>query len=236
MEAPSAPQSPRRPRPSMPQSQESRFIGYLVLGFGLLAVAAVLILAFSGPGANLDVAAPDEKQVQTLAADLSATPSLQQAAPSKPAQARVPERTPPNTLVYKRQPGWSPEDIKGDWQAMIGKYTAVAQLDGSAYQIILASSDLQAARIYSSGTYIVTEDMITFTPQLHWNPPVSTPGVARGYEMLTRASFSMLGAFQQGRMLWQNVPQTEKRVYTSPTSPLFRSEPVDYVVWQKLKR
>jgi len=65
-----APRQPRpRPRQGAPrpsQSRESKFIGYLVLGFGIVAVAAVLLLAFTGSDAP-DTAVPQPTPQQSAA-------------------------------------------------------------------------------------------------------------------------------------------------------------------------
>lgn len=217
-------------------SRESRFIGYVVLGFGVLAVVAVLILAFSG-GVDVDSApVPQGADVKAIQGEFTPPPS-----PSAPAAATPPppreQARPVGTagkLAFARQSEVPVKDMVGSWQSMIGKYTAVIQLDGKVYQVILASSDPAAARVYSSGTYEVLEDIVTFTPRADWPEPSPGRGVTLKYDKMTRAPFSLLVGFQKGRMLMQNVPQSERRVLTTPYSALFMNEKVDYVVWQKI--
>ncbi len=217
-------------------SRESRFIGYVVLGFGVLAVVTVLILAFSG-GVNVnDAPVPEEADVKAIQSELATTAPVQQAAADpQPARqaAPLPKRT-TGKLSFARQENVTAGDLVGSWQSMMGKYTAVIQMDGKVYQIILASPDPAASRIYSSGTYKILDDIVTFMPRTDWPEPSPGRGAKLKYDKLTRAPFSLLVAFQKGRMLMQNVPQSERRVVTTPYSALFMSEKIDYVVWQKI--
>lgn len=220
------PQRPR-PRPVATTSPESRFIGYLVLGFGVLAVIAVLILAFGNDdvpskpeAAKIEQAAP--ANAKDLMADLSAAPQ-----PTKPA--------PKVDLFFERDPDFAAGKMEGDWQGAIGRYTAVLQIREGVYQLILASTDPVAPRYYSSGTYKVVEDIIMMTPRMDWPAPASVGGKIIAYEKLTRAPFPVIARFEGGNMLWQNIPQAEKRVTGPYTSPLFMSEDVKLATWKRLK-
>jgi hypothetical protein len=210
-------------------SREQRFIGFLVLGFGILAVFAVLILAFGGRGGE---DSPDAAMVETIQAEMAQpqdaeTIAVPQIPPSRPYE---------NTVEFPRQKEIDPAVVVGSWQAMVGRYTGVAQLDGRVFQIILASPDPAAPRTYASGTYRVFDDIIEFTPRTHWPAPSPPGGVALSYAQLTQASFSVVVTFRGGRMVWQNVPHSEPRVYTTLRSPLFMDEDINYVAWQKLAR
>ncbi len=176
-------------------SRESRFVGYLVLGFGVLAIIAVLIIALGGKKEETPVVAGAKPEAQSLIAQ---------------------------------------SDMEGDWQAAIGKFTAVLQIRKNVYQIILAQPDPNAPRYYSSGTFKVVEDVMVLTPRIDWPPPASPAGKKIGYSILTQAPFPMIAVFKDGGMLWQNPPQSEKRVRAPLTSPIFKSERVDYVSWKKL--
>lgn len=214
---------PRRPRPPEPTSRESRFIGYLVLGFGILAVIAVLILAFSGSGEEGETAdAPQPVQAQELVTALS-----QQS-------VAVPAPEPVKDLFFERDADFDAGRMEGDWQAQIGEYTAVLQIRKDVYQIILANNDPNSSRFYSSGTYKVYEDIILLNPRLDWPPPAVPKGKTINYAPMTRAAFPMIAKYEGGKMLWQNVPQAEKRVVAPYTSPLFGTENVKVASWKKL--
>lgn len=221
-------------------SKESRFIGYLVLGFGVVAVLAVLILAFSG-GGDPEERAADPKVAQELVADMappvtSNTPKASvpvlQIQPLPEAKPVLPV-APPKELYFKRDPDLSASDMEGTWQAAIGRYTAVLQMQRGAYQITYGQANPQAARLYSLGTYKVTEDMVELSPRFDWPAPASRSGA--GYEILTRSPFPVIAAMQGGRMLWQNPPQSEDRVVAPYKTPAIAGENVNYIVWQKLK-
>jgi hypothetical protein len=70
---------------------------------------------------------------------------------------------------------------------------------------------------------------------MDWPPPASPAGKTLAYTKLTRAPFPVIAKFDGGNMLWQNVPQAEKRVSAPYTSPLFKSEDVKLATWQHLK-
>ncbi len=197
-------------------SPESRFVGYMVLGFGILAVIAVIILAL---GSRPDKDA-DEAKTQALAKELMEPPQVTPPPPKK-------------ELYFDREPDFDAAKMEGDWQAMVGKYTAVLQIKNGSYQIIMAQPDPNAPRIYSTGSYKVLEDIVMLTPRLDWPAPKTADSTV-AYEILTRAAFPMLVAFDGGKLLWQHPPQSERRVLVGNNSPLFMSEDVHYIVWKKL--
>lgn len=231
------PSVPPRPRPQGQRpsqkkqglSHESRFIGFLVLGFGVLAVVAVAIIAFSG---KKEVANKESEGVPQETAQL-AEPPQELVSDMINTQAVAPQPPKPE-LFFKRDPDLDIGDMKGAWQATIGKYTAVVQLESDVYQVILAQPDPNAARLYSSGTYKVMEDVILFTPRLDWPEPTPAKGKSIPYEVLTRAPFPILAKIDGDKMMWQNPPQSERRVLVPYNSPLFMDENVDYVTWKKL--
>lgn len=223
----------RRP-PSKPVSRESRFIGYLVLGFGVLAVIAVLVLAFAGN----DDTAPAAPGATTAANGPAAAPAKPVAAEDLALGITNPpaSRSAPVTdLFFTRDPNFRVAGMEGDWQSAIGRYTAVLQIRKNVYQLILASPDPAAPRFYSSGTYISREDVIMLYPRNDWPPPAPPKGRAISYSKLTRAPFPVIARFDGGSMLWQNVPREEKRVMAPYRSPLFMSEDVAVATWKKLR-
>lgn len=137
-------------------------------------------------------------------------------------------------LFFKRDKNFKAGRMEGDWQASIGRYTAVLQIRNDVFQLILASADPMAPRFYSSGTYKVLEDIVMLNPQQSWPPPAIPKGKVIAYDKLTRAPFPVIARFDGDTMLWQNVPQDEKRVVAPYTSPLFMSENVKVATWKKL--
>ena len=233
------PPAPPKPRPTAPgngaprpkrrptQSRESRFIGYLVLGFGVIAVIAVLILAFGKTDVAPDQDAPKPASASEIKADLgNSTRTI--TAPPAPAPVK-------KDLFFERDADFDAGDMEGDWQATIGRYTAVLQIRKDVYQLILAGPNPNTPRFYSSGTMKVTEDIIMLNPRMDWPPPKAPAGKVIVYTKLTRAPFPVIAKFDDGKMLWQNVPQDEKRVSAPFTSPLFKSENVKLATWQHLK-
>jgi hypothetical protein len=211
----------KMPRPMTPQ--QSQMLGYAVLGVGVIAALSVLILAFRGFGGGGDVfnvPEPAPQVAEKLQEDISRQP---RSAPPAPAQEPK--------LVIKRQKINS-GNVTGGWKALIGDYIAVIQMDKGAYQIILAPADPVVPRLYSSGTYSVLDDIITFRPRSDWKAPTPPAGVNIRYERLTRSDYSMIVGFKDGAMIWQNVPEDEKRI-SAYRSPLLIEQDEDYIVWKK---
>lgn len=240
--SPSAPRGKARRRAQAPKplSRESRFVGYLVLGFGFLAVVSVLFIAFSrgggedsgGPVAPVAVT-PENRGAAQGGAALDVSPreligALPQAGPKAPEVEVV-----DTDLFFERVKNFNAGAMEGDWQALIGRYTAVLQIRKSVYQIILASADPASPRYYSSGTYELIEDILVLNPRQDWPPPGSSASVS--YSRLTRAPFPVIARYQGDGMLWQNPPQSEKRVSGPYTSPLFMSENIKVAHWKKIK-
>lgn len=148
--------------------------------------------------------------------------------------ARSPDE-PKRELNFKRQPGIRATDIVGSWQTQIGRYTAVLDVNKGAYQLILADPQDYSRRLYSSGTYSTIEDIFIFVPHLDWKPPLSPPGVEIEYDQLTSGKFPVIAAIQQGNMLWQNPPKSEKRIVVPYALSILIDGNQDYLVWQRLK-
>lgn len=227
-----------KPRAPRNMSRESRFVGYLVLGFGLLAVIAVLVLAFSNSGDGNAPVANNAPGPSAAATAQTPTPAL---LPrdlvndlSSLESRRAKTQDGGRDLFFERTPKFDASAMEGDWQAMIGNYTAVLQIRKNVFQIILASSDPNAPRYYSSGTFTVNEDILMLVPQQDWPPPASASANI-SYAKLTRGSFPIIARFEGGKMLWQNPPESEKRVSGPYTSPIFMAEKTRLATWQKIK-
>jgi len=199
-------------------SRESQFVGYLVLGLGVLSVITVIILAFSNRGVDTDEKAPDARITASLESGLSKG-MTSGAAKADNAQ-----------LAMARQSGIKAGDLQGGWKAAIGPYVGVLQMDKGVFQIIMARPEPEFSRLFSAGTYKLVDDLIVFTPQMDWKP--AGAGNVR-YERLTAGQYPMIVGFKNGAMVWQNVPQSEKRVYVPSRSPLLSDTDKNYIVWKK---
>ena len=245
--------SARKIKPDYGVSKESRFVGYMVLGFGIVAVMSVLLIAanrFGGGGEGRAVGQPVASVVsptpQTpVLAVVPNTPDLQNRVAkdllgnlSSPfSQERGQYKEPPkDELYFKRQPDLDPAAIEGAWQAMISNSTAVLQLSKGTYQIVMADPAQYSYRQYSSGTYTVMEDLITLTPRNDWAPPSPPKGTDVVYAPITSAPFPVMAGFKSGKMLWQNPPSSETRIYVPRMLPLLQDSAQGYIVWQPVKK
>ena len=211
-------------------SRESRFVGYMVLGLGVVAVIAVLMIAASKFGGKQDaqplsqtpmsaqnnVVAPnqlvDDKNLQArVAQDLLSGMKPVTATPVKPVAKKE--------LYFRREPDLNAPDIEGAWQTMISKSTAVLQMNGGTYQIVIADPKEYSRRLYSAGTYKVLEDIILLTPRLDWPAPQAPKGTDVNYAPITSAEFPVVAAIKSGKMLWQNPPSSETRIYVPRAMP-----------------
>ena len=227
-------------------SRESRFVGYMVLGLGVVAVIAVLMIAASKFGGKQDaqplsqtpmsaqnnVVTPnqpvDDKNLQArVAQDLLSGMKPVTATPVKPVAKKE--------LYFRREPDLNAPDIEGAWQTMISKSTAVLQMNGGTYQIVIADPKEYSRRLYSAGTYKVLEDIILLTPRLDWPAPQAPKGTDVNYAPITSAEFPVVAAIKSGKMLWQNPPSSETRIYVPRAMPLLLDVTQGYIVWQKVK-
>lgn len=245
-----------------PSSKESRFVGYMVLGFGILAVMSVLLIAanrFGHQGTpavqdaivppNAAIVPPQQPALATGAAPSSPlSPELQgrvardllgalPSAPSSSSGASTRYKQPPkDELYFKREPDLNQKDIVGAWQSSVGNSTVVLQLGQGIYQIVMADPSQYSYRQYSSGTYEVLEDLVTLTPRTDWAPPSPPQGTDVVYNAITTAPFPVMVAMKGGAMLWQNPPSTETRIYVPRALPLLQDSGQGYIVWKPIKK
>jgi len=232
------------PRRASSLSRESAFIGYLVLGFGILAVVAVVLLLMGRDNVSNQAQAPKTPVQQNAAHSLPASPTSDAAGNTTAAQLRRDLNAMPQTaavpsepepaLAFSRGGAIDKDDLSGGWQAMIGDRLAVMQMEKGAFQIILAPADPTFPRSYSSGTYDVLEDMVILNPRLDWAAPKVPEGSGIRYERLTAGSYPMIVAFKGGEMFWQPVPATETRIYVPLTNPLLVGTQQRFISWKKL--
>lgn len=214
---------PRRLRQSHAGMPGSRLIGYLILGVGILAVMGVLILALGRNNIVMDEREPDAKTAASLQQAMEMSPYTSGAGETANKEEQA--------LVLPRVKSIRDAQVQGGWQSMIGDYVAVLQIEKGAFQIILAPVRPDFPRLYSSGTYRILDDIIVLTPRLDWKAP-SGQGIV--YERLTTGSYPMIAGFQDGAMVWQNVPAGEERIYVPPRSPLLLESGKNYIVWKKV--
>lgn len=231
-------------------SKESRFIGFLVMGLGIVALLAVVMIALSSrkgasDGTMAPVKAKTEKTAeqkaleaiparvrkyeapQNVAGDLSS--SLPDKIKMPPKQEEKPE------LFFKRNPALEAASITGSWKAAVGPYVAVLDMDGKIYQIVMADPNNYGARLYSAGTYDVLEDMVTLRPQNAWPFPDVPKGQEIKYSKITTSPFPVVVALKGDNMFWQNPPESETRVVSLRKLPVLLSENLDYLTWQRTK-
>ncbi len=247
---------PARPKrqPPAAMSKESRFIGYIVLGFGIVAILAVLLIAFGFGSGNKNVSKQkisEKKQVAQLTQEEQAYKNIPPRirkyveppesiakdltsvlAQTPKAAAVVPQK---QVLFFKRQPGLDAAKIVGAWKSTIGKYTAVLNMDGKVYQVVLADPDNYGYRLYSSGTYQVIDDMILFKPQKKWPSPTVPAGQEIEYKKITAARFPVIAAIGGEKMFWQHPPRTEERVTVPRAMPILMGQKQDVVTWLQVK-
>lgn len=245
--------SVKKPAPKKPVSAESRFVGYLVLGFGVLAVLAVVLLALSARK-------PDTATQSAAVSSPSSDAELKQAMRDKgdPVPPPVPtaltqkaaqglfegmgkpealkpklEKTP--SLFFKRQPGLQASEVEGAWEGVIGHFAAALLMKGGTYQLIMANPDQYGFRNYSSGTYTMTEDLVLMQPRSDWPTPAPPRGTDITYNNITVSSFPVLAAIIDGNMYWQAPPPEERRVRDIGKLPIMLSEDQDFIVWRRTK-
>lgn len=234
-------------------SRESRFIGFLVLGFGIVAVLAVGMIALQSPDT-----APVQKAAPTPAAKPGdASKTVEKAPPalrgsqapvahegvvsdltslfSKDPASGAKKKKTGNELYFKRQSDVAAAAFVGSWQAYIGERTAVLRMNGNAYQVIVADVKDYSYRLYSSGSYTVKGDIIQLTPQMSWPAPPVPKGQSVTYTTITASPFPVIAAIKGGDMLWQNPPQDEKGVRVPRALPLMLGENQNYIIWKPVK-
>lgn len=244
--------SVKKPAARKPVSAESRFVGYLVLGFGVLAVLAVVLLAMSArkPQSNATDTQPTASAEVLLKQKIrdkgdpvpppAPTALTQKAAQGlfedmgKPGDLKPKlEKTP--SLFFKRQPGLEASSVEGSWEGVIGHFAAALLMKGGTYQLIMANPDQYGFRNYSIGTYAMTEDLIVMQPRMDWPPPAAPRGVDITYKNITVSSFPVLVGIIDGKMYWQAPPPEERRVRDIGKLPIMLSEDQDFIVWRKTK-
>lgn len=210
---------PKKPpvRRGQPASREAQWIGFLILGFGVLAVIAVGILAYNRFAKDN----PEREAVSELAKSIESARKQEQKEPQNPA---------PQKPAYKRQHSLQIKDIEGTWQTSLPDGQAVFQLEGRVYSMIVAFNDPRLNRFYSSGTYDIREDIVILEPRLDWQLPED----GFEYSTLAMSHFPVLISVQRGQMIWQ-IPPTGEGIYVPPVHPFLRLTQDKTAVWKTLR-
>lgn len=258
-----APRPRRSAKNGPPLSPESKFIGFLVLGFGVIAVIAVLILAFSKRGGDN---APDpavsnagtvseqtQKEIEAGLAPTINRPPQQDPAIVPPANvaqdlsaslsrdlAKDEEQARKASIrkefYFDRQKDFKLSSAQGTWVATVGRYTAVMTIADDKFQIVMADVNKYGTRYYSSGFISQQEDILILDPHDDWPPPATPPGQKIDYNVIARSKFPALAAIHGGKMYWQNPPQRLTKVSVPYMLPIIMGQNQDYIIWHRPKQ
>ena len=208
--------APRKTKPARKQSSESRWIGFLVLGFGILAVVAVGLLALQ-----------NSKGVEDTI--------NQQAAQSAEEQNDLAEALDGIRDGVRTQQENAIEDadldtIKGVWETQLVSGKAVIELKKSKYRMIVAGDGESSRRYYSNGTYEIMEDgVLVLTPNLTSRPPQDS----YRYSHVHRGPIPVKIGQQEGYMIW-TPPGIQSKVFVPSIHPFLRLASEQIAVWKKL--
>ena len=210
--------------------RKADWIGYGVLGAGVLAFAAVSLMALGmlGGGSGDDgrgavesgYAAPDASE---LARDFGD--------PAETATAAQAEAPPPEPV--RRQENLKPRAVTGDWQAQVPGGVAVLKMDGQVFQLIVAYNAPGRDRRYISGVYEMSGDIVYLAPRNDWRPPRSARGGDVEYDTITTSPFPVMVSVERGRMIWR-VPPEDIEYFVPSRIPLLAELPQETLVWRGL--
>lgn len=227
------------------------WVGFGILAIGVLAVIGVGVLVYQKlkpstalqapvPAAAVsapDVALPPQLMVREdsalqnrVAKDLMTG----LAAPFSPDKNQY-KKPKTDGLYFARGGAITESDVAGRWQTIASNSTAVLELASGTYQIVMADPNNYSERKYSRGTYRFLDDMIVFEPHNEWPKPNPPKGTDVEYHTITASQFPAVVGFQRGYMLWQNAPQTERRVYIPRVLPILEDPAQGYLVWERMK-
>jgi hypothetical protein len=208
-----------------PSSPESRWIGFLVLGFGLMAVIAVglLFMAQKAPPAQ-ESPAPAVDSVspapQATAGKQNLTDSLQAIGTARKEE----DETPALGKADARS-------IEGVWEARLNDGKAVIELKGGSYRLITDSNDeVSRQRYFSSGGYKVIEGgVLVLTP----SADAAAPEDDYTYNPIYLGEIPVVIGLREGRMVWL-APGPEVRIFVPTIHPFLRLAPDGVAVWSPL--
>lgn len=223
-------QTPRR----APMSAQSKWVGVVVLGFGVVAVAATIMLALhvrNGAPSAADKPSPEEIAQQEKE---DMTQSLQ-SMKSEPLEEKQPEVQ----VSAERQKKIKEKDIVGLWQTKIDGGKAVLQIENGIYRIIVSFDNKNLERRFSNGTYRMIGDILVLSPRSDWGAPEdkNNPDAANNYRALTGSDFPVLVSRQGGKTIWMGANDAEdipSDVYVPNINPFLTLIQSGVAVWEPL--
>jgi hypothetical protein len=224
---------PGQPPRRAPMSAQSKWVGIVVLGFGIVAVAATIMLALhvrsgssaaTGPSAEETAAQEQEDMAQSL-----------QSMKSAPAEQKQPEIR----VSAERQKKIKEKDIAGLWQTQIDGGKAVLQIENGIYRIIVSFENKNLERRFSNGTYKMIGDILVLSPRSDWGPPEdqNNQAAADNYRTLTGSDFPVLVSKQGGKTVWMSANGAEDippDVYVPNVNPFLTLIQSGVAVWETL--
>jgi hypothetical protein len=207
-------------------------MGFVVLGFGVLAVTATLLLAL-----NMRTPAPPENG--TTPAATPAEENMVDTLNSMTQETRARAEPEPKVNVSReRQENIKESAITGMWQTAIDGGKAVLQIENNVYRIIISFENPNLSRRYSNGTYRLIKDILVFYPNPAWGAPEVPEGAPNiDYDALTQSEFPILVSRQRNNLVFMH-PDDEivpSGVYRPSDSPLLSLIETGIAVWEPLR-
>jgi hypothetical protein len=212
-------------------------MGFVVLGFGVLAVTATLLLALNmrDTGISENSSEVREDKPSEAAADENMVDTLK----SMTQETREPSEPAPKVNVSReRQENIKESAITGMWQTQIDGGKAVLQIENNVYRIIISFENPNLSRRYSNGTYRLIKDILVFYPNPAWGAPEVPEGSPSiDYDALTQSEFPILVSRQRNNLVFIH-PDDEmvpSGVYRPSDSPLLSLIETGIAVWEPLR-
>ncbi|MEM6782075.1 MAG: hypothetical protein AAF569_09460 [Pseudomonadota bacterium] len=205
-------------------SLQSKWIGFLVLGFGALCLGAVGFIIYQS-----SVSTQSQPVMQTERTQNAQSDTDQRRADLNRSLSEMGSTRSQTQNAQSANQDFDFSQIIGAWEATLSDHlVGILQITNDGYRLILSKDNPRANRFFSTGTYQLVENNV-----LILNPDLSATAPQDGfrYRRLHNSPFSVKLEQRAEFMIWSKPSSSNSFVSNPGAHPILRLTDDGLIIW-----